>query len=1337
MGRGRLPSKPVRERMPIYPARDGLVPQRCRHRVLARCAGVVVALAAFPGFQAGAAITKVEGGYLFSGNSTGVLISDTDGSIVSMTAGGGPVATGGGAGLWSVAFSGNSTLNASTFSSNSSSNTFNATLSGDHLLLTYNSANITVAVTLADRADGLDISAAVTPKVGAVMGLTLPAQLRFDPSGLQRFIAPNHSSDGVGMAYNKTYFQVQTEISPASWNQVAQADPGWGYRSLYGAGLDWSKGSDPVAVSFTTNGTSWLGSSLSGKWSAETAVVNRPPAAGQADVVLLDSVNGAIFSGSHLGNGIGAGWLMRIGGTVDRDRVEFSLDIVTAAIEHLAQTSTRTKVGILSMVRGPVIGYNWPSSVRLDEWLARLNNSAALAAKGITIVELSNVQEMADALGAADYLAILNPYGELVPASLAGGIPATVGAIGTFVRTGGNWFEVGGHPFFTALQPELYYTNSLPYPPAFADFQQVETANGNAAVFGVQPAPADPWSTDPATLFVPGQLDWGGDAQGGFCERGFGTYVTANQTWQSPVARISIGHSAADSLQAYSQANGFSRTLADKMPSDVLAKFKQSVLIRHLGNCAQLTDQLSKLPSPSVLHFTQYLHGGFDKQYPDHLPPNAAFGTESDFQNFLAQARSQGILTMPYTNPTFWGENPRGPTYQASLDNGHEPRVLNLDGTLSYEDYFGNGGYTATPWHPDVQSANRSTATQFTSTYPVDMLFEDQVGARSWQYDTNAASPSPTAYVAGLAAIAAEDSRKLPVSTENGFDRLVNSESQFCGLAWGLAPTINAPVWRRFLRDRYAPSTWQIFPMAQYIAHDKLAMNYNDLSAPVTTDETVSWTLGLGYGMTYYLNPTDINQEPTRQWLLWIDRLQKSVCARYTGMAVNSFSHQWGTGTLDDNGVIWAGYGTVNIVSNLGPQALASNGTLIAPYGFHASAPGMVAAELIPPGGSSAVSSVAETNNGGGIDFWIYSKGNQTASVALPSGFNGPATVQMDGSPSSQTEIQGNAVTVALGSTANATTSYLWHGNLVVPSFGYMASSNSTATINGYTGPGGAVTVPGTIAGLTVTGIGTAAFQGRGLTAVTIPGTVTSIGAYAFNGNAGLTSVTIPNSVTSIGDYAFYGCPVLTNIALGTSVASIGTAAFQGCGLTSVTIPNSVTSIGDYAFYGCSSLANVVLGNGVTSIGSGAFQACPALTSVKIPKSVTSIGIWAFSNCTGLTSVYLLGNAPAADPSTFASDSSLTIFYLPGTTGWTNPWNGQAPVCWNPTATNPGFVSNQFGFDITGPGNLTVLVESCPDLATHVWTPAGTVTLSANGTATFRDPQAWNSRARFYRFRAP
>jgi hypothetical protein len=50
------------------------------------------------------------------------------------------------------------------------------------------------------------------------------------------------------------------------------------------------------------------------------------------------------------------------------------------------------------------------------------------------------------------------------------------------------------------------------------------------------------------------------------------------------------------------------------------------------------------------------------------------------------------------------------------------------------------------------------------------------------------------------------------------------------------------------------------------------------------------------------------------------------------------------------------------------------------------------------------------------------------------------------------------------------------------------------------------------------------------LTSITIPNSVTSIGANAFTACYGLTFVTIPNSVTSIGEMAFCTCSSLTSI---------------------------------------------------------------------------------------------------------------------------------------------------------------------------------------------------------------
>ena len=172
-----------------------------------------------------------------------------------------------------------------------------------------------------------------------------------------------------------------------------------------------------------------------------------------------------------------------------------------------------------------------------------------------------------------------------------------------------------------------------------------------------------------------------------------------------------------------------------------------------------------------------------------------------------------------------------------------------------------------------------------------------------------------------------------------------------------------------------------------------------------------------------------------------------------------------------------------------------------------------------------------------------------------------------------------------------------------------------------------------------VTSIGYRAFYYcDGLTSVTIPNSVKSIGDGAF-AYCPLTSVTIPNSVTSIGEYAFRGCTGLTSVTIGNSVTSIGDEAFNGCsGLTSVAIPNSVTSIGKYAFADCSGLTSVTIPSSVTSIGNGAFDDCDGLTSVTIPNSVTSIGNSAFRNCSGLTSIDV-----ASDNSNYCSVDGVLL----------------------------------------------------------------------------------------------
>ena len=268
----------------------------------------------------------------------------------------------------------------------------------------------------------------------------------------------------------------------------------------------------------------------------------------------------------------------------------------------------------------------------------------------------------------------------------------------------------------------------------------------------------------------------------------------------------------------------------------------------------------------------------------------------------------------------------------------------------------------------------------------------------------------------------------------------------------------------------------------------------------------------------------------------------------------------------------------------------------------------------------------------------------------------------------------------------------------------------------------GKLTLPSTLKTIGASAFSYTDFSGELL----IPDGVTSIGANAFkecDGFGGLLS--LPDSVKTVGEWAFYLCKGFTGLKLSASltkieersfahmyglktevvipegVTEIGEGAFSCSHMPSVRFPSTLKKIGKQAFYltfGLTNYSTITFPNGLEVIEDEAFDSCYFKNAVVLPASIKSIGKKVFDGYqySGKRNdipigVYFLGAAPQIVGTLNANcsfPSDWTLFYLPGTSGWTgDTYEGYKIVPWDGETRWDNLRTSKFGYGWDNKGN--------------------------------------------------
>lgn len=200
------------------------------------------------------------------------------------------------------------------------------------------------------------------------------------------------------------------------------------------------------------------------------------------------------------------------------------------------------------------------------------------------------------------------------------------------------------------------------------------------------------------------------------------------------------------------------------------------------------------------------------------------------------------------------------------------------------------------------------------------------------------------------------------------------------------------------------------------------------------------------------------------------------------------------------------------------------------------------------------------------------------------------------------------------------------------------------AEIKSYEGTDTVLTLPDSVAGVSVKMIGESAFAGdEKLTKVYLPAGTLVIDRYAFDGCKNLTEVIFNDELEVIDDYAFRDSGLIT-LSLPDTVATIGKYSFYRTRIDALTIPANVSKLGKYAFYGCQNLTSITFCPRLSEIGEYVFYECTALQTLVIPETVTKLADYCFRSCTSLTRVFLPAATESIGTGVFVDCPSLVIY---------------------------------------------------------------------------------------------